>query len=113
MSADDVIFSQCFDDGRRAARIGLPRTTNPYLDEGSIELDAWIEGYETVDSSEIIPIERIHLFHLGREAAERGDPASMCPYMNDDNPERMEIWLLGYAPYVDPELTANDNVPPT
>ena len=103
MSAEDVTFSQCFDHGRRAARIGMPRTTNPYLEEGSIELDAWIEGFETVDSTEIIPIERVHLFHRGREAAERGEPASVCPYTDDDNPERMEIWLLGYAPHVEPE----------
>jgi len=23
----------------------------------------------------------------------------------------MEIWLIGYAPYIDPELIANDDVP--
>ena len=80
------------------------RTTNPNLDEESTKLGAWIEGFETVDNSEITPHERVHLFHLGRDAADRGGPASMCPYLNDDNPERMEIWLLGYAPYVDAGL---------
>lgn len=113
MSADDVVFSQCFNEGRRAACIGMSRITNPYLDRAGIKLDAWVEGFETVDNSDIIPIERIHLFHQGREAAERGDPASICPYTNDNNPERMEIWLIGYAPYIDPELIANDNVPPS
>lgn len=113
MTADDVLFTQCFDQGRRAACIGMQRTANPYIDHPGVRLDAWVEGFETVDNSEIIPIERIHLFHLGREAAERGEPASMCPYVADDNPERMEIWLLGYAPHVDPELIANDNVSPS
>lgn len=112
MTADDVIHSQCFDEGRRAACIGMPRHANPYLDRAGIKLDAWVEGFETVDSSEIIPIERIHLFHQGREAAERGDAASMCPHTDDDNPERMEIWLIGYAPYIDRMLIANDNVEP-
>lgn len=89
MSADDLLYSHCFHEGRRAACIGMSRVTNPYLDRAGIKLDAWVEGFETVDNSEIIPIERIHLFHLGREAAERGDPASVCPYADDDNPERM------------------------
>ncbi len=91
----------------------MPRHANPYLDRAGIKLDAWVEGFETVDSSEIIPIERIHLFHLGREAAERGDPASMCPHTEDENPERMEVWLIGYAPNLEPKIIANDNVPPS
>lgn len=112
MTADDVLYSQCFNEGRRAACIGMSRIANPYMDRAGLKLDAWVEGFETVDNSEIIPIERIHLFHLGREAAERGHSASMCPYINEENPERMEIWLIGYAPFVDPELIANDNVAP-
>lgn len=104
MSADDVMFAQCFDEGRRAARIGLLLRANPYLDEGKIELDAWLEGFVTVETKDITPTERNHLFHLGRDAAERGEPASICPHMNDDDPERFEVWLLGYAPYVDSEL---------
>jgi len=91
----------------------MPRHSNPYLDRAGISLHAWVEGFETVSNTEIIPIERIHIFHLGREAAEHGDPASVCPYTEDENPERMEIWLIGYAPYIDPELVANDNVSPT
>lgn len=113
MSAEDVLHSQCFNEGRKAACIGMPRHSNPYLDRAGISLHAWVEGFETVSNTEIIPIERIHIFHLGREAAERGDPASVCPYTEDENPERMEIWLIGYAPYIDPELVANDNVSPT
>lgn len=112
MSEDDVKFAKSFDEGRRAATIGLGLITNPYIDEGSIELDAWIEGFASVDTSTIIPTERTHIFHLGRDAAERGESASVCPYMTDDEePERMEIWLLGYAPYVDPELIEEDDVP--
>ncbi len=36
----------------------------------------------------------------GQSAASDGQSASICPYVNDDNPELMEIWLLGYAPHV-------------
>jgi hypothetical protein len=49
-------------------------------------------------------------FHPGCRDSERGDPASICPYTEDENPERMEIWLIGYAPHIDLDVIANDNV---
>jgi len=32
MSAEDVLHSQRFKEGRRAACIGMPRHPNPYID---------------------------------------------------------------------------------
>lgn len=109
MSQDDVIYTKCFDEGRRAGRIGMPQATNPYRDAGT-ERSAWHDGYAAVDFDDLIAIERIHLFHLGREAGERGETATRCPFVHDQNPERMEIWLLGYAPKADGEPIQNDNV---
>jgi hypothetical protein len=52
-------------------------------------------------------------FHPGCRDSERGDPASICPYNEDESPERMEIWLIGYAPHIDLDVIANDNVAPS
>lgn len=109
MSQDDVIYSKCFEEGRRAGRIGMPDATNPYGEAGT-ERSAWLDGYASVDFDHVIAIERIHVFHLGREAGERGDTATNCPFVHDENPERMEIWLMGYAPQIDGEPNANANV---
>lgn len=110
MLCDDEIFSACFEEGRRAARTGLHVTANPYLDEETIELAAWVEGFASVDTSILIPSERAHLFQEGRTAALNLQLASTCPYLDDENPRRMEIWLMGYAPQVEEHLP-DDDVP--
>ncbi|AYD01755.1 hypothetical protein [Neorhizobium sp. NCHU2750] len=101
MMTDDELFSACFEEGRRAGRIGLPITTNPYLDQETIEIAAWVEGFASVDTAALIPSERAHIFHEGQTAATNGQLASTCPYLEEENPRRMEIWLMGYAPHVE------------
>lgn len=104
MVDDDQIFSRCFEMGRRAARIGLPIAANPYLDTTSAELPAWVEGYASVDAATMPISERAAIYAAGNLAARNGEAASICPFVDEDNPERMEIWLIGYAPAIEPEL---------
>lgn len=110
MLDEDQIFARCFEQGRRAATIGKCLTANPYLDVSSEELAAWTEGFASVETATFIQAERAGTFHAGEDAAIRGEPASVCPHLDDDSPERMEIWLLGYAPHVEPEQPTRPEV---
>lgn len=112
MCDEDEVFTACFEQGRRAARTGLHVTSNPYLDTDSNELSAWVEGFASVENSVFIPAERAQVFHAGQIASGKGENATVCPYLDDDDPERMEIWLLGYAPHIEPEQVEADFVRP-
>lgn len=101
MLEDDDLFAAAFEEGRRAARIGQFVTTNPYLDLDSVELTAWVEGFASVNTAELIPQERARIFREGENAAKTSLPAFVCPYGSEDNPERMEIWLMGYVPHAE------------
>lgn len=98
---DDAAFSRCYTEGRRAARIGGLLTSNPYLDITSVHPAAWVEGHASVDNTVLDRVERADIFKAGALAAAGGETASTCPYIADEDPERFEIWLLGYAPHVD------------
>lgn len=97
---DDDQFVHVFEQGRKAARIGAPLTSNPYLDHESIEPAAWADGFHSVYLEELTAVERGRVYLEGKSAAAQGYSASVCAYVNHENPELMEIWLLGYAPHV-------------
>lgn len=110
MMDSDKQFSFCFEQGRRAARIGLSATSNPYLDDEPSNLSAWVEGYRTVDLKTLSCKHRFRIYEEGVKAADRGESASTCPYLDDD-PEMMNIWLLGHAPCAE-ELDVVPSVKP-
>jgi hypothetical protein len=97
---DDEQYSFAFEQGRRAARVGLPITSNPHLDSQPLAVAAWTDGYRSIDTSRWSSDHRFRIYEEGRVAGERGESASVSPYLDDDDPEPLELWLLGYAPYV-------------
>lgn len=102
MGDQDELFSRCLEEGRRAARISRAVASNPYLDIIGAEQPAWVEGFASVGTSAFTLAERASIFNAGHDAGELSEPAASCPHQNDDDPERMEIWVLGYAPHVEP-----------
>lgn len=97
---EDQEFARCFAEGRRAGRIGLSPIANPYMQADAICLAAWVEGHASVDMISLSGADRAAIFDEGSIAGQTGEPATSCPYLDDEEPERMEIWLLGYAPNV-------------
>jgi hypothetical protein len=97
---EDEQFCFAYEQGRRAARIGLPITSNPHLDGEPLVVAAWTDGYRSVDVKRLSPDHRFRIFEEGRMAGVRGQPVSQSPYLDDDDPEPLELWLLGYAPDV-------------
>lgn len=97
---DDEWYSYAFEQGRRAARVGLPITANPHLDSQPLAVAAWTDGFRSIDTSRLSSDHRFRIYEEGRIAGERGEPASVSPYLDDDDPEPLELWLLGYAPHV-------------
>lgn len=96
----DEQFTICYQQGRRAARTGLPVTSNPHIDNASPDVSAWVEGYHSVDLTTLTLSDRFRIFQHGKNAAANGESVSACPYLDDD-PEIMDLWLLGYAPQVE------------
>jgi hypothetical protein len=97
---DDEQYSYAFEQGRRAARVGLPITSNPHLDSQPLAVAAWTDGFRSIDTTRFSLDHRFRIYEEGRMAGERGDPALVSPYLDDDDPEPLELWLLGYAPHV-------------
>jgi hypothetical protein len=97
---EDEQFIFAFEQGRRAARIGLPITANPHLDSKPLAVAAWTDGYMSVDLTQFSADHRFRIYEEGRMAGAQGVSASESPYLDDDDPEPLELWLLGYAPDV-------------
>lgn len=97
---DDERYSYVFEQGRRAARVGLPLTSNPHLGSQPVDVVAWADGFRSVDTTRLSSDNRFRIYEEGRVAGENGEPASLSPYLDDDDPEPLELWLLGYAPNV-------------
>lgn len=98
---EDLIFAECYESGRRAARVGKFATANPHLSGEPTRMAAWVEGYSSVNDPSFPQEERAQIFSAGEAAASSGKTANFCPYSSDDDRERMEIWLMGYAPHVE------------
>lgn len=98
---DDEQYSYAFEQGRRAAQVGLPITSNPHLDSEPSAVAAWTDGYQSIDMTHISLDDRFRIYEEGRMAGERGESASISPYLEDDDPEPLELWLRGYAPHVE------------
>jgi hypothetical protein len=101
MVDEDEQYSESFRRGQRAARVGYLITTNPYYDDEPIRFTAWADGFHSVDTSMISQAQRFKTYEEGKSAAEKGYPASYCPYLVDADAELMDVWLLGYAPHVE------------
>ncbi|GGG06684.1 hypothetical protein GCM10010924_39270 [Rhizobium wenxiniae] len=69
---DNDLYAAAFEDGCCAARVGKFVTANSCLDRDSVELAAWVDGFASINTAELIPL------------------------------ERMEIWLMGYVPHSQP-----------